>query len=94
MGQAFSLSGFLLQAAKAGPLLREARVDEGEASANSVHPHLPLSENLAEQEQIRKKRSQMDGRIQIVDELGANGGLRQNQLRAGDRVACVSIQNP
>src|SRR5271167_656317 len=35
----------------------------------------------------------MDRCVQVVDQLRADGGLRQNQLNGGKRVACVAIEH-
>ena len=35
----------------------------------------------------------MDGGVQIVDQLGADGGLGQNQLNGGKRIASVAIEH-
>src|ERR1019366_4792197 len=35
----------------------------------------------------------MDGRVQIVNQLGTDGGLGQNQLNGGKRIASVAIKH-
>ena len=35
----------------------------------------------------------MDGGVQVVDQLRANGGLCENQLNRGERVECVAVQH-
>ena len=35
----------------------------------------------------------MDGRVQIVDQLRADGGLCENQLNRGERVVCVVVKH-
>src|SRR5208283_5291153 len=35
----------------------------------------------------------MDGSVQIVNQLGADSGLCQNQLNGGKRIACVAIEH-
>src|SRR5437660_11376517 len=34
----------------------------------------------------------MDRRIQVIDQLGADGGLRQNKLNGGERILSVPFQ--
>src|SRR6266436_542639 len=50
-------------------------------------------QNLTEQKQISKKGAKMDRRVQVVDQLRADGGLCQNQLDGGERVAGVAVQH-
>src|SRR5271166_1006479 len=52
-----------------------------------------LSQNLTHQKQIGEQRAEMDGSVQIVDQLGADGGLCQNQLDGGKRIASVAIEH-
>ena len=52
-----------------------------------------LSQNLTHQEQVGEQRSEMDGSVQIVNQPGADGGLCQNQLNGGKRIASVAIEH-
>ena len=40
-----------------------------------------------------KQRAEMDGSVQIVDQLRTDGGLRQNQFDGGQRIASVAIEH-
>src|SRR5882672_7894499 len=40
-------------------------------------------QNLANQKQVREQGAEMDRRVQVVDQLRADGGLGQNQLQSG-----------
>src|ERR1039457_5946952 len=60
--------------------------------------HLPrrfvlLPHDLAHQKQVGEQRSEMDGSVQIVNQLGADGGLGQDQLNGGERIASVAIEH-
>ena len=35
----------------------------------------------------------MDGRVQIVDQLRADGGLCERQFKRGERVACIAVKH-
>src|SRR5437762_6898010 len=50
-------------------------------------------QNLAEQKQIGKQSAEMNRRVQVVDQLRADGGLGQNQIQRGERVARVAVQH-
>src|SRR5271157_2544891 len=52
-----------------------------------------LSQNLTHQKQVGEQRTEMDGSVQIVNQLGADGALCQNQLNGGKRIARVAIEH-
>ena len=47
-------------------------------------------QRLVDQKQIGQQRTQVDRRIQVVDELRADGGLREDHLDRRARVAGVA----
>ena len=60
--------------------------------------HLPcgfvsLSQNFTRQKQVSEKSAKMDGSIQIVDQLGTDYGLGQNELNGSKRIASIAIKN-
>jgi hypothetical protein len=60
--------------------------------------HLPcrfvsLSQNFTRQKQVSEKSAEMDGSIQIVDQLGTDYGLGQNELNGSQRIVSIAIKN-
>src|SRR5271166_1994117 len=52
-----------------------------------------LFQNFCHQKQVGEQRAEVDRRVQIVNQLGADGGLRQNQLNCGKRITCVAVEH-
>src|SRR5580692_8842649 len=49
--------------------------------------------DLGQKKQIREERTQMNGSVQVVDQRRADGGLRQDQLDGGERIARVALEH-
>src|SRR6202795_5054696 len=49
--------------------------------------------DLGQEKQIREERTQMNGSVQVVDQRRADGGLRQDQLDGGERIARVALEH-
>src|SRR5436190_10143888 len=47
-------------------------------------------EHFVDQEQIRQQRAKVDGRIQVVDDLGSDGRLREHEPDGGAGVPRVA----
>src|SRR5882672_10253381 len=54
---------------------------------------LPGGGDPADQEQVGEQRAQMDRRIQVVDQLGADRRLLQHQLNRGEGAASVAADH-
>src|SRR3989304_473343 len=52
-----------------------------------------LFHDLVDEEDVRQQRPQVDGRVQVVYELGADRGLGQRQPQTGARLFDVLLQN-
>src|SRR3990172_4254591 len=52
-----------------------------------------LFHDLVDEEDVGEERPQVDGRVQVVDELGADRGLGQGQPQAGARLFFVLLQD-
>ncbi len=50
-------------------------------------------EHLVDQEQIGEQRPQVNRRVQVVDQLRADGRLRQDQLHGGPGVAGIAFEH-
>ena len=61
--------------------------------STSRHHGVLLPYDLPDQKHVREQRAQMNGGIQVVDELRTDDRLGENQLNGGERVAGVAVQN-
>src|SRR5260370_19170038 len=52
-----------------------------------------LPHDFIQQKQVGEQRAEMNGSVQIIDQLRTNDGLGQNQINGGKRVAGVAIEN-
>src|ERR1700674_4132873 len=50
--------------------------------------------DLGQEKQIREERTQMNGSVQVVDQRRADGGLREDQLDGGERIARGALEHP
>src|SRR5262249_40867002 len=50
-------------------------------------------QNLVDEKEIGEERAQVDRRVQVVDELGADRLLRQREANRGLRIARVALED-
>ena len=53
---------------------------------------LPRLQDFVYEEQVGEQGAQMDRSVQVIDQLGTERGLGENELDGGERVAGVAFQ--
>ena len=50
-------------------------------------------QDFVDQKKVGEQSAQMDGSVQVIDQLGADDGLRENQVNRGERIESVFFQH-
>jgi hypothetical protein len=71
-----------------------SRTTCGRLTGAGQRPFVALElENLVDQEKVREQRAEMNRGVQVVDQLGTDRGLGQNQPNGGERVVGIAIED-